>query len=131
MLLGIIRNEFEYIHNTFAKLTIKEFVPYKGTNVSYQRLLRLEAKGKETDYLDEIDEEINVQTLLNGLSDFQSRQKEREENRQNIYIYNSNIEKSNFGTGDNGNQNLATNEVPKPKTGYLGKINLLREKTYV
>ena len=120
-LLYIVRKEFSAIHDTFAKLIIKEFVPYKGTIVSYQRLLRLETKGKATDYLDEIDEEINVQILLNGLNDFRSRQQEREENRQNIYIYNSHIKESNIGTGDNGHQNVTTNEAPKPKNRLFGK----------
>ncbi len=135
VLLGIIRNEFKTIHSTFAKLTIKEFVPYKGTNVSYQRLLRLEVKGKETDYLDEIDEDIDVQTLLNGLSDPQNRQREREErhmnegNSRDIHIHSNNIQHVNLNTGDDVTQAITVDEESKkendePKPEWAGRWKL-------
>lgn len=80
-LLSSIRDQFAEIHASIPRLGEKEFVPVPGhpeAAISYQRLLDLEELDEETDYVEEIRQKINVEELLDGVSEFGSRQVERD-----------------------------------------------------
>jgi hypothetical protein len=114
VLLGIIRSEFKVIHNSFAKLIIKELIPYKTTHITYNRLLKLEQKKIKTEYLDEIDENIDVQELLNGLSDSENREQERKEKHmiddRSVHFHDK-VENVNVSSGNNNDQDITVNEA--------------------
>ncbi|WP_353570850.1 hypothetical protein [Candidatus Albibeggiatoa sp. nov. BB20] len=118
VLLGIIRSEFKVIHDSFAKLIIKELIPYETTHITYNRLLKLEQKGIKTEYLDEIDENIDVQELLNGLSDFENREQERKEKHmtddRSIHFH-GDVKNLNMNTGDKAKQDMTVNEAGENK----------------
>lgn len=66
-LLAIIRSHFDYIHQSISKIRVTEQVPYKNTVIPYQNLLKFMEKGIYTPYLPELDEEVDVITLLGGI----------------------------------------------------------------
>ncbi|HEX8247797.1 MAG TPA: COR domain-containing protein [Pyrinomonadaceae bacterium] len=72
--LSIIRRQFEKIHETIPTLKVTEYVPYKKGVIPYESLLKLEERGIKKHYFPEIDEEIDVMDLLNGLEDSSYRQ---------------------------------------------------------
>jgi internalin A len=133
VLLGIIRGHFKVIHNSFAKLIIKELVPYKETHISYNRLLKLEQKKIKTEYLDEIDEKINVQEILNGLIEPENRDQERKEKRmiddRSVHFH-GDVKNLNIASGDNPKQDMTVNEADKskdndkPQKEWAGNIKL-------
>ena len=70
-LLSAIRNEFETIHQTLAKIEIQERVPIPGhpkITTSYKHLLTLEQKGIENFIPEGMNEAISVRELLNGVT---------------------------------------------------------------
>ena len=133
VLLGIIRGHFKVIHNSFAKLIINERVPYKKTYVGYNRLLKLEYKKIKTEYLDKIDEEINVQDILNGLITQDERDEERKEKRmtddRSIHFH-GDVKNVNVASGDNNEQEMTVtseskdDEAPKPEWAGRWKLAL-------
>ena len=71
-LLTLIRGELDGIHASFApdSLDAKEMAPlpdFPGQAISYQQLLNLEKRGFVRHYFAEIDAEIDVLALLNGI----------------------------------------------------------------
>jgi internalin A len=68
--LGIIREHLNHIHKTIAKITPSEKIPYKQILIDYNYLLKLERLGRTT-YIpegEELEEEINIVQILNGIS---------------------------------------------------------------
>ncbi|WP_353570685.1 COR domain-containing protein [Candidatus Albibeggiatoa sp. nov. BB20] len=109
ILLGIIREKFKGIHNSFARLKVTEMLSYRSTLIPYDNLLKIEHKGRTTHYIPEIDEDINVKKILDEISDLKTRQQELETKlgERNVHIH-GNIEKLNLNTGDNVTQTLHT-----------------------
>jgi internalin A len=69
--LAIIRNHFNHIHRTLARLEVKEMIPVPGHPhifEEYGYLLKLERKGKEEFYpRGDVEESILIKPLLNGI----------------------------------------------------------------
>lgn len=69
-LLAIVRDTFDSIHGSFAKLRVQAMVPIpdeEGAAVSYKALLAAEREGKSEVYVDDLDEYIDVRPLLEGV----------------------------------------------------------------
>jgi len=80
--LGVIRSNFDYIHETIPGIKPEEKVPLKyhpEIVVDYRHLLFLEEKRK-TNYIPEgHNEEVDVKELLNGIESEEERRERREE----------------------------------------------------
>lgn len=95
-LLAIIRKEFKEIHGKFAVLNVTEFVAHptfkwidkdgkeKELLRDYQRLLKMEAKGKLTEFADEIEEDVPISDWLDGIETQEERRQNREGGAQEI-----------------------------------------------
>jgi internalin A len=68
-LLAIIRSHFDHIHQSISKIRVTAQVPYKNTVIPYQNLLKFMEKGIYTPYLPEVDEVVDVITLLAGIDE--------------------------------------------------------------
>ena len=75
VLLGIIRQHFDYINKTIKGLEAKEKVPYKNVILDYQDLIDLEQIGEEYITIPSLKEKVNVKELLNGYPPLNSDQK--------------------------------------------------------
>lgn len=65
--LSMIRRQFEKIHETMQNLKVTDYVKHKKGLIPYDSLVKLEEKGIKTHYFPELDEEINVDEMLNGI----------------------------------------------------------------
>lgn len=113
-MLAIIRNHFDAIHNSIARLEVVERVPVQGNakaTVAYRHLLRLEEQN-ETQYLPENAEtHINVIDILNGYETATERQKRRQqENMPGMqYIYNIKAESVHIKGDEMNNREMHIN----------------------
>ena len=76
--LTSIRHCFEEIHDTIPRLRIEEKVPVPGhpkVLLDYERLLKMEARGIEMEYVEEIDELVNIKEILEGIETKEERRK--------------------------------------------------------
>jgi internalin A len=74
--LTSLRDGFEVMHQDYPGLKIAAKVPvpgHPGVLVDYRRLEKLEERGYKTDFIDEIDAEIDVQQLLHGVESKQEQ----------------------------------------------------------
>jgi internalin A len=77
-LLAIVRKELDYIHKSISKIQVTEQVPYRYIVIPYADLLQLEKKGRKTHYFPEVDEEVDVVKLLDGIDAERSKSREME-----------------------------------------------------
>ncbi|MGB0385034.1 MAG: COR domain-containing protein [Ardenticatenaceae bacterium] len=80
--LSIIRDHFEHIHETIPKIEAQEVVPlpdHPHITYPYANLRQLEKRGIRIHYLPEIDAEIDVKQLLDGIESATERQNEAQE----------------------------------------------------
>jgi internalin A len=75
-LLGIIRFQFEQIHQSISKIQVREQVPYKNIVISYDDLLDLEENGIKKHYYPSVKEEVDIVELLSGITDKKTRSEE-------------------------------------------------------
>lgn len=71
--LSMIRRQFEKIHETMSNLKVTEYVQHENGLIAYESLLKLEEKGIEEHYFPDIDADVNVKDLLNGIEDYNYR----------------------------------------------------------
>ena len=80
--LGVIRSNFDHIHETIPGIEPEEKVPlpdHLEIVVDYKHLLNLEALGEESLIPEGIRERVNVKKLLNGVEPEEERRERREE----------------------------------------------------
>ena len=68
--LAIIRADFDRIHKSISKLSVKEVIPLPGhpdVHIDYADLLKLRERGMTTYFYPKIDDVIDVNQLLDGL----------------------------------------------------------------
>ena len=65
--LSMIRRQFEKIHETMSNLKVTEYVQHEKGLIAYESLLRLEEKGIRKHYFPDIDAEVDVTEMLNGV----------------------------------------------------------------
>ena len=78
--LKAIRQQFEHIHSTISKLVVKQKIPYKNVALDYENLLKYEKRGDLFPYIPELDEEVDIVQLLDGIdtprpASFQARKR--------------------------------------------------------
>lgn len=84
--LSIIRRQFEQIHQTMTNLKVTEYVQHEKGKIPYDSLVKLEERGIKLHYFPELDEEIDVDMMLNGLEKKEERYlKEIEKNEEIIF----------------------------------------------
>ena len=71
--LSIIRRQFEKIHETMLNLKVTEYVQHRKGLILYESLLKLEEKGIVKHYFPDIDAEVYVEEMLNGIETKVSR----------------------------------------------------------
>lgn len=71
--LSMIRRQFERIHESITHLRVKEFVQHEKGLISYKSLLKLEEKKFRKHYFPDIDAEVNVMDLLNGIETIEDK----------------------------------------------------------
>ena len=79
--LGVIRSNFDYIHETIPGITPEEKVPlpdHPEIVVDYGHLLVLEEKNRENFIPEGRSEEVNAKELLNGIESEEARRGRRE-----------------------------------------------------
>ena len=95
LFLGIIRDVFKKIHDTFHNLEITEWVPVPNypshIPLDYQELISLEAMGETTFIIGKLKLKLDLHQLLDGYTSKDSRQ----QRTHSIYNYNQ------YGIGDN------------------------------
>jgi internalin A len=92
-LLAVARSEFDHIHSTIPRIEAQENLrlPQRPDIIlKYDDLLKVERSGRETWYIPELNEEINVIELLNG---FESG-RDHNSKDPNVVIH-------QYGKGDN------------------------------
>lgn len=81
--LGVIRSNFEYIHQTIPGIEPEEKVPltdHPEIVVGYRRLLKMEKKGVKTHFPEELEGGgVPVKKLLDGVESEEERRERREE----------------------------------------------------
>jgi internalin A len=77
LFLGILRNDFQKIHNTLPNLEITEWVPVPGypkhPPLDYQELLGLESMGESTITIGKLKLKLDLRQLLDGYESLESR----------------------------------------------------------
>ncbi|MFT5196925.1 MAG: hypothetical protein ACI85U_003965 [Candidatus Promineifilaceae bacterium] len=69
-LLAIVRDTFDSIHGSFAKLRVQAMVPIpegEGAAVSYKALMAEERLGRSEIYVEDLDNHVAVRPLLEGV----------------------------------------------------------------
>ncbi|MEO1395444.1 MAG: COR domain-containing protein [Cyanobacteria bacterium J06634_5] len=83
--LTILRKVFAKIHNSFANLTVTEWVPVPDhpdhPPIDYQELLGAEAMGDTTYTIGKLRKRINLRKLLDGYESLEARQQRRRDER--------------------------------------------------
>jgi internalin A len=84
--LSTIRGDFDEMHKKIEHLVVTEYVEHEKGLILYESLLKLEKKGIKTHYFPDIDAEIDVIQLLNGIESEYER-KERAEKKEGKDYY--------------------------------------------
>ncbi|MTJ48303.1 COR domain-containing protein [Dolichospermum sp. UHCC 0259] len=83
LFLGILRNDFQKIHNTLPNLEITEWVPVPGypkhDPLKYSELLGLEDMGEIYKVIGELKLKLDLRQLLDGYEDINIRTRQRQE----------------------------------------------------
>ncbi|MEM9089528.1 MAG: COR domain-containing protein [Cyanobacteria bacterium P01_F01_bin.53] len=83
LFLGLIRDTFNRIHNSFASLEITECVPVPGhpehPPLDYQELLGLEAMGEQEYPIGKLRIKVNLRQLLDGYESVEARRMSQRE----------------------------------------------------
>ena len=81
LFLGIIRDTFNNLHNSFENLEVTEWVPVpehpEHPPLDYQELLGLERMGEQTHAIGKLGIRVNIRQLLDGYEPLESRQRRR------------------------------------------------------
>ena len=116
LFLGILRNDFQKIHNTLPNLEITEWVPVPGypkhDPLKYSELLGLEEMGETDKVIGELKLKLDLRQLLDGYESRESRQKSQTVNSQgvNVIIHNNNnIDNNNKPVTNYTNNNQGAN----------------------
>jgi len=68
-----IRQEFDKIHHTIAKLNIKQFIPIVRNQIAalvdYDLLILMESKQKDVVFIAEFGEDVSIRSLLEGVEE--------------------------------------------------------------
>ncbi len=75
-MFSLINHNLEHIHSSFAGIKVIPMVPLPNQpdkTISYEALLRLESKGVTQTYDHNLDADINVPELLNGIASQEQR----------------------------------------------------------
>ncbi len=76
-MLGLINNHLDHIHSSFAGIKVTPMIPLPNQPdkvISYKVLLRLESKGITQTHDHNLDADINVPELLNGIASQEDRE---------------------------------------------------------
>jgi internalin A len=106
--LGILRNEFQKIHNTLPNLEITEWVPVPGypkhDPLKYSELLGLEEMGETYKLIGELKLKLDLRQLLDGYESLESRRQSQIVNPQGV-----NVIINNNNSIDNNNKPMTNN----------------------
>jgi hypothetical protein len=83
--LSTIRGDFDSMHKKIEHLVVTEYVEHEKGLILYESLLKLEKKGIEKHYFPDIDAEIDVIELLNGIETEYERRKRADEKEGRNY----------------------------------------------
>ncbi|QYX31879.1 leucine-rich repeat domain-containing protein [Sphaerospermopsis torques-reginae] len=129
LFLGILRNEFQKIHNTLPNLEITEWVPVPGypkhDPLKYSELLGLEEMGETDKVIGELKLKLNLRQLLDGYESLESR---RQSQSQIVNPQGVNVIINNNNSIDNNNKPM-TNNTNNFTGAQLGIVNIDSEIT--
>ena len=116
LFLGILRNDFQKIHNTLPNLEITEWVPVPGypkhDPLKYSELLGLEEMGETDKVIGELKLKLDLRQLLDGYESRESRRKSQTVNSQGVSVIinnNNNIDNNNKPVTNYTNNNQGAN----------------------